>query len=174
MHACVRVSRRPGLHLARPLGLVVRHGLARPPRRAYHKAGGLAGPKYGFGTDDRFQSLARKLTDSSEAPGPGSYSLDTTLGSQSSSRMTTQPKFGFGSSNRHHAERVFISSLHAKASPSASSVSPGPSVYSPASSIGRQATSRGRSAPTWGFGRANRFDAKTYTTDTPGPGSYAI
>ena len=138
----------------------------------YSKPGGLHGPKYGFGTDDRFQLQARQLSDESERPGPGAYSLETTLGStQRSSRVTAQPAFGFGSSNRSHSERVFISALHAKSTAS-SVVSPGPSVYTPASSIGRQATSRGHSAPTWGFGKASRFDAKTYMTDTPGPGSY--
>lgn len=50
---------------------------------------------------------------------------------------------------------------------------PGPGVYALNSSIGKQATSRGRSAPTWGFGKASRFDSKMYASDTPGPGSYA-
>ena len=36
-----------------------------------------------------------------------------------------------------------------------------------------QLASRGRSAPSWGFGKATRFDSKAYATDTPGPGSYA-
>lgn len=87
----------------------------------YHKAGGLAGPEYGFGTDDRFQRLGRQLSDASELPGPGSYSADSTLGSQRSSRLTTQPAFGFGSSNREHSARIFVSDMHAKAS--------GPAAY---------------------------------------------
>jgi hypothetical protein len=74
----------------------------------------MSGPKYGFGTDDRFQRMTRHLGDESELPGPGSYSSDSTLGSNRSSRLTTQPAFGFGSSNRDHSSKVFISPLHAK------------------------------------------------------------
>lgn len=144
------------------------------PAALYHKASGLAGPKYGFGTDDRFNRLGRQLSDASELPGPGSYSSDSTLGSQHSSRLTTQPAFGFGSSNREHTAKIFLSDLHAKSGGASSwGVSPGPGVYNAASSVGRQATSRGRSAPTWGFGKASRFNDRTYMTDTPGPGSYS-
>jgi hypothetical protein len=144
------------------------------PAALYHKAGGLAGPKYGFGTDDRFNRLGRQLSDASMLPGPGSYSSDSTLGSQHSSRLTTQPAFGFGSSNREHAAKIFLSDLHSKSGGSSAYVtSPGPGVYNAASSVGRQATSRGRSAPTWGFGKASRFNDRTYMTDTPGPGSYS-
>ena len=138
----------------------------------YRKAGGLAGPKYGFGTDDRFQRLGRQLSDASELPGPGSYSSDSTLGANRSSKITTEPAFGFGSSNRDHTAKIFLSDLHAK-SGAAPRYSPGPSVYTLNSSIGRQSTSRGRSAPTWGFGKASRFNDRTYMTDTPGPGSYS-
>ena len=41
-----------------------------------------------------------QLGDASGLPGPGSYDDKGTLGSQRSSRLTTQPAFGFGSSNR--------------------------------------------------------------------------
>jgi len=142
----------------------------------YTKKGGLAGPKYGFGTDDRFQRLGRQLSDSAELPGPGSYepSTDTSLGAQHSSKVETVAAFGFGTSNREHAARIFVSDMHAKsAAATAYASSPGPGVYTLNSSIGTQATSRGKSAPKWGFGKANRFDNRAYVTDTPGPGSYA-
>ena len=125
------------------------YGMGSPGPRRGHKAGGLAGPKYGFGTDDRFQSSSRGLIDSPEAPA-GSYSLDDARlaellahddAAQVRVRLLQPPPRRAG----------LHLSLHAKASLSAFSVSPGPSVYSPASSIGRQATSRGRSAPTWGL-----------------------
>ena len=175
----------------------------------YSKAGGLHGPRYGFGTDDRFNRLGRQLSDASELPGPGSYSGNSTFGSQRSSRLTSQPMFGFGSSTRDHSARLFVSDMHAKSGAAVTAKGPGPGVYSLNSSIGTQvrpsrdlahappprasrthpnpkrhphpcchpccaqATSRGHSAPSWGFGKASRFDGRAYTTDTPGPGSYA-
>jgi len=149
------------------------YGQASPgPAAMYTKAGGLTGPKYGFGTDDRFNRLSRQLSDSGELPGPGSYADRSTFNSQQSSRLTTQPAFGFGSSNREHSSRVFVSEGHAKASGQAPA-SPGPSMYTLSSSIGTQATTRGRSAPGWGFGKASRFNQRAYESDTPGPGSYA-
>jgi len=144
------------------------------PAAMYSNKTQLGGPRYGFGTDGRFNRLARHLNDSSELPGPGSYSADSTLGSQLSSRLTTQPAFGFGSSEREHTARIFVSDLHSKSSGGAFGSSPGPGVYSQPSSIGTQATSRGRSAPSWGFGKANRFKANFADNGTPGPGAYAI
>jgi len=145
------------------------------PAAMYTKAGGLAGPKYGFGTDERYQRRDRHLNDETELPGPGAYSSDSLVGgTQRSSRLTTQPAFGFGSSNREHSSRIFVSDLHAKSGGSnAYNTSPGPAVYSLNSSIGTQTTTRGKSASSWGFGKATRFDNKAYATDTPGPGSYA-
>ena len=90
----------------------------------YAKAGGLSGPKYGFGTDDRFQRLGRRLSYAADLPGPGSYSSDSTLGSQRSSRLTTQPAFGFGTSNREHLARIFVSDMHAKSGAAVACVCP--------------------------------------------------
>ena len=67
------------------------YGNASPgPAATYQKRGGLAGSKYSFGTNERFQREMRHLGDAAELPGPGSYSADSTLGSQRSSRLTTQ------------------------------------------------------------------------------------
>ena len=141
----------------------------------YRKEGGLAGSKYSFGTNERFQREARQLGDAAELPGPGSYSADTTLGTQRSSRLVTQPAFGFGSSNREQSARVFVSEFHSKSSSSGDySKSPGPGVYALSSSIGSQASTRGRTAPTWGFGKASRFKDNIFDNGTPGPGAYAI
>ena len=76
-------------------------------------------PKYGFGTDERFNRLARQLNDAAESPGPGSYDDKGILGEQRSSKRVTEPAFGFGSSNREHISRVFVSDMHARASGSA-------------------------------------------------------
>ena len=90
------------------------------------------------------------------------------------SARSTEPAFGFGSSDREHSARCFVSDLHSKSSGGAFGASPGPGVYTPASSIGVQATSRGKSAPSWGFGKASRFKGAFADNGTPGPGAYAI
>jgi len=151
------------------------YGKASPgPAAMYNKEGLAPGPKYGFGTDERFNRLARELGDASGLPGPGSYDDKGTLGSQRSSRLTTQPAFGFGSSNREHIAKVFVSDMHSKsAGNSYSTYSPGPNAYSLTPSVGVQSTSRGRSAPSWGFGTASRFKNGAYETGSPGPGAYA-
>ena len=104
-------------------------GSASPgPAAMYHKKDGLEGARYSFGTNERFQRQSRMHSDAAELPGPGSYSADSTLGSQRSSRLTTQPAFGFGSSNREHSARVFVSDLHSKSSSTSFSASPGPGL----------------------------------------------
>jgi len=151
------------------------------PAAMYQKASGLAGPKYGFGSDGRWSRIERHLNDQSELPGPMEYNTEilrdsgnSTLNTNSESRTITQPAYGFGSSNRDHSARIFLSDMHAKAAASTAYItSPGPAVYTLTPSMGTQSTSRGRSAPSWGFGKATRFDSKAYATDTPGPGSYA-
>ena len=148
-------------------------GLESPgPAAKYSKEGGLSGPKYGFGTGGRFDRLAKELGDASELPGPGSYDDRGTLGAQRSSLFVSEPAFGFGSSTRDHSSRVFVSSLHSKASGSGAR-SPGPSAYGAASSMGAQASTRGRSAPGWGFGKATRFKEGEHRSISPGPGAYS-
>jgi len=148
------------------------YGMSSPgPAFINNSVSGMEGSKYGFGTDGRFTREQRQLSDSSEMPGPGTYSNDAAH-AQFSSREVKQPSFGFGTSNREHAAKVFVSSAHAAGS-GAFVYSPGPASYRSNSSIGSQASTRGRTAPTWGFGTANRFRDK-YDTGTPGPGAYAV
>ena len=66
----------------------------------YTRAGALHGPKYGFGTDERFQKVTRQLNDAAELPGPGTYESDTkSTGTQRSSKQMSQPAYGFGTSS---------------------------------------------------------------------------
>ena len=80
--------------------------------------------------------------------------------------------FGFGSSDREHSARCYVSELHSKSTAGVHGSSPGP-AYRPVSSMGNQATSRGTTAPQWGFGKANRFKGLC-DNGIPGPGAYAI
>ena len=140
----------------------------------YHNRSAMSGPQYGFGTDGRFHRAARGLGDSAQTPGPGSYEDRGLLGEQRSSRLPSQPAFGFGSSNREQRARVYVSDLHCRASADVSCASPAPTSYRVNEAIGVQASTRGRSAPSWGFGRARRFKPDANETGSPGPGAYSI
>ena len=84
----------------------------------------------------------------------------------------TEPAIGFGSGDREHSARCYVSELHSKSTAGVYGSSPGP-AYRPVSSMGNQATSRGTTAPQWGFGKANRFKGLC-DNGIPGPGAYAI
>jgi hypothetical protein len=135
----------------------------------------LAGHKYGFGTETRFLQSTQRLQNEGDSPGPGSYSaVSGGVGIQRSSAVVSEPAFGFGSSNRAHRARCFLSAEHSKCDAGNFATSPGPAVYKPAPSIGLQHSTRGRTAPGWKFGAATRFRADIYDKGTPGPGAYAI
>ena len=91
------------------------------------------------------------------------------LGPQISSSRATAPIFGFGSSTREHAAKIFISAEHAKLS--TKTISPGPALYTMPSTVGPQVDGAFESAPRWAFGSAQRFNAIT-KNNLPGPGSY--
>ena len=86
------------------------------PAAPYMRETGMAGYKFGFGTEERFGRTARQLHDAAESPGPGSYEDKGVLGQQSSSKLDTVASFGFGSSTREHVARVFCNDMMARAS----------------------------------------------------------
>jgi hypothetical protein len=77
------------------------------------------------------------------------------FGDQVHSKRRSAPMFGFGSSTRSQAAKVFLSSEHAKLS--TSGFSPGPSAYTLRASVGTQADGRKASSPQWVFGSSTRF-----------------
>jgi len=63
----------------------------------------------GFGSADRFlQPSAARAKRNPQVPGPGSYPLPKAVGKQTQSKAVTEGSFGFGTSTRDHAEKVFI------------------------------------------------------------------
>jgi hypothetical protein len=93
------------------------------------------------------------------------------LGTQSNSRKTSAPRYGFGSSTREGQEKVFVSQEHAALT--GNPVSPGPAVYNSTGAVGPQVNGVKESAPRWAFGSDQRFgkpdkDAR----DNPAPGTY--
>ncbi|KAG8463235.1 hypothetical protein KFE25_011232 [Diacronema lutheri] len=124
--------------------------------------------------------------------------LRSTFGAQPLSHRPTAPSYGFGSTTRAGAARVFQEGRVPSDSPS-----PGPAGYRPAeSAVGKQPSSRKLSSPSYGFGTSVRFgldsprgsDAssspsaspaalsprgalpggRSARASAPGPGSYAL
>lgn len=93
------------------------------------------------------------------------------LGTQVSSKKTSAPAYGFGSSSRQQANKVFVSSEHARLA--SHGAPPGPSAYSLRGAVAGQPDSRKTSAPNWAFGTAERFTYEKKNTANPGPGAYA-
>lgn len=135
-----------------------------------HSGMGDGSHKFGFGTDGRWTREQRRLSQQAEQPGPGTYSMDSAQSQYASSSSPKEASYGFGTSNRAHAEKIFVSNAHAQGG--AFVLSPGPASYRSTSSMGSQASTRGRTAPMSSFGKASRWSGKIDTT--PGPGAYAI
>ena len=88
------------------------------------------------------------------------------FGDQVYSKRRSAPAFGFGSSTRAQAGKVFMSQEHAKlATPG---FSPGPSAYTLRASVGAQVDGSKRSSPMWIFGTAERFSVAKRADANPG------
>ena len=96
------------------------------------------------------------------------------FGDQVYSKRRSAPRFGFGSSTRAQASKVFMSPEHAKLAPGFSDA-PGPSAYTLRAAVGTQFDGSKASAPQWAFGSSERFSGNTKPADqNPGPGAYNI
>lgn len=103
------------------------------------------------------------------------------LGDQPSSSKKSAPMYGFGTSSRATAAKVFVSQEHT-ALATAGLHSPGPAVYLLPSSVGgKQPDGRKADPPVWGFGTSQRFRPKSapiapngHAGNNPGPGHYGL
>lgn len=113
-----------------------------------------------------------------DAPGPGTYTLASSLGPQSKSNRRTSPLPKFGTSTRLNEEKVYLTHSHERAL--VGKHSPAPNKYKASSSIGSQCTSQFKTASSAKFGSSDRFseirnaDKKEEFLTTPGPGAYKI
>jgi len=115
-------------------------------------------------------------------PGPGAYGADDqrgriapACGTQCASTKTTLPRYGFGTSNREHAAKVYLSPEHEKVTGGRDA--PGPGAYPIASMTGKTiASSTKVTGSSWGFGTSQRFaqQFKKGAMQGPGPGSYIV
>ena len=131
-------------------------------------------PSYGFGSGARFMT-ERKET---RTPGPGAYgALGSSMGPQVWGRHRTQPIAGFGTAERKHMRKVFISKDHQKTDLYGLD-SPGPATIQLPGTTGRQVETKMRTNPSWVFSSAGRDDPLTKAqlkegTNTPGPANYS-
>lgn len=124
-----------------------------------------------FGTAERFKFEKR----GNASPGPGSYSSTASFGTQVSSAVQSAPTFGFGSAERRHVEKVYLSEEHQKSLHGLDS--PGPlASYRMSASVGKQENSRRANHPTYTFAGGGRFkdEGSRRAASQPGPGSYEL
>lgn len=93
------------------------------------------------------------------------------FGDQTLSKRASAPSFGFGSSTRTQAGKVFISHEHSK---TVTGESPGPAAYTHRASVGPQIDGSKISSPTWMFGTAERLKYEKRAASSPGPGAYGM
>lgn len=112
-----------------------------------------------------------------QAPGPGTYQSQSSLGPQTLSNKESATHAKFGTSSRKHAEKVYITAEHERAM--FGMYSPAPNTYGATSSLGQQWLSKNSNAQNFKFGTADRF-SEIRNKDgmslqpTPGPGSYGV
>jgi hypothetical protein len=126
-----------------------------------------------FGSDTRFKYEAESKRRAS-TPGPGAYSVSGSIGWQMMSTKPTGAAFGFGSGDRKHSGKVYISSEHAKTVNL--DASPGPATLALPSAFGKSSSTRGHTSNSWSFGKADRFGdtRQARAANTPGPGAYSV
>lgn len=127
-------------------------------------------PAWVMGKAERF--TAERST-AANSPGPGTYEPNSAIGAQVSSAKPSTPKYGFGTSNRRHQEKVYLGQEFEKTAGGRDA--PGPGAYdSPRMTGARVASSRSFSASSWGFGTSSRFNKGENTSFAPGPGTYVV
>ena len=84
----------------------------------------------------------------------------------------TAPKYGFGTAERKHVRKVFVSQAHQKTD-MYGLASPGPATYAMKTTMGKQEESVIPSDPSWTFGGAKRTPVEAGKA-SPGPAAYTL
>ena len=130
-------------------------------------------PSWVFGSSQRFKDP--DLERHKKTPAADAYSQPNGLGPQPSSTKRSAPLPGFGSSNRDHAAKVFLTPEHQKAN--FGKQSPGPVMYTLTPGVGKQTLSVRREAPSYGFGTNDRWYTRKIAmraANNPAPGAYNV
>lgn len=134
-------------------------------------ATGATQPSWVFGSTKRFQYDHVKRAAAS--PGPGQYTSNSSVGTQPQSTRSSAPIFGFGTGDRSHQAKLYMSPEHEKMNHGLQS--PGPCSYNLNGSVGVQRLSKDQSSAAWGFGTADRWQAtRAAKEQSPGPGAYCV
>ena len=110
------------------------------------------------------------------SPGPGHYKTpQASVGQQVLGRFRTEPLAGFGTAERRHVRKVFVSNDHQKTDMHGLD-SPGPMMYSLKSTMGKQENSKIRNPPSWAFSTSSRIDKaeEKAAASLPGPAKYSL
>jgi len=112
-------------------------------------------------------------------PAPGHYDdlgRDSAFGAQVLGRRgkttISAPTYGFGTAERKHVRKVFVSSAHQKVD-MYGLASPGPATYGMKTTMGKQDESVMASDPSWVFGGASRTPVEAGMA-SPGPAAYSL
>jgi hypothetical protein len=134
------------------------------------------GPTFGFGTSLRFRIRDKEAkTDGrfGNNPSPAHYDPPpASVGPQVLGRFRSEPRMGFGTAERKHVKKVWISQAHQKTDMHGVG-SPGPATYALKSTMGKQDESVIPNPPTWVFGSSKRTDVEAGKL-SPGPAAYAL
>eukprot|EP00740_Mantoniella_antarctica_P007540 CAMPEP_0181363378 /NCGR_PEP_ID=MMETSP1106-20121128/8678_1 /TAXON_ID=81844 /ORGANISM="Mantoniella antarctica, Strain SL-175" /LENGTH=324 /DNA_ID=CAMNT_0023477735 /DNA_START=42 /DNA_END=1016 /DNA_ORIENTATION=- len=105
-------------------------------------------------------------------PAPGDYVMPSGQGRQVLSRTQSNPKYGFGTTERDQRDKMFISKEHEKAVLGREGPGPCGPASTAKSGLGKQVDSMASTLPSYGFGKQGRFGAKNTNSEGPGPGAY--
>ena len=117
-------------------------------------------PVWTFGSDKRFRIRkdgAKPDGHAGNNPGPGHYDRPpASVGPQVLGRFKSEPLMGFGTAERKHVRKVWISQEHMRLDMHGMD-SPGPAApYTLASTMGKQVHSTAESPAAWVFGSSSR------------------
>ena len=134
-------------------------------------------PVWGFGTALRFRTRKDGVKPDGHRgnnPGPGYYGLpNASVGPQVLARFASAPIAGFGTAERKHVRKVFISHEHQNVD-LYGMASPGPfAPYQLQSTVGKQVNSTSASPPAWVFGNADRAKDQAGLA-SPGAAAYSL
>eukprot|EP00884_Botryococcus_braunii_P004965 jgi/Botrbrau1/1446/Bobra.178_3s0004.1 len=122
----------------------------------------------GFPRAGRFKDAGPCITDAEV----GSYNTPSaSCGPQITSRSTSAPSFGFGTSTRDGLQKVYASKQHDRVA-GGGKIGPGPITAGQRSGFGSQSASKANTSPAFMFGTATRLPVDWRHAETPGPGSH--